>query len=269
MDRSAREEVNVLRQGVGSASARIRARDNELAPAIPALIAALEVALKQIVMDGRELGDIPDDLVEAVLSVCNRAEAAVVLVLKEIPPSWEGMATSPSTVCRLLFIAGCRAMETHDRQSIAVLREKIRALSHGATGKREIHGLGSQLTALSCWLLPSDSSRFLAWYVTMSQNVDDHEKANRALELCRIGAAALLADMPSVAIEALSEIKMMGTDLATLQDWVMSEATRTREKLLSDVSGRYLGDSPADALDAFFRLEIGLATFLAGPDDAA
>jgi hypothetical protein len=72
------------------------------------------------------------------------------------------------------------------------------------------------------------------------------------LFLLRIGGAALATGRLQVATTIASQLGSE-IDLSDSRISMSTEAVRTRETLLSDVGGRYLGDSPADTIDNFVQ----------------
>jgi len=259
-DRSGREEHNVLREGIGQAQARRRELDEDPVPVVPALLAALKVAIDQRVSKADNTGEIPELIVEGLLAASDSAEAGVAIALSAIPSDWSEIAGRPEHIIRILFMCGRRAMETADGRCLSLVREKVRSLYEGSYVDL-VRELGSELTSLACWLMPESAARFYEWFHELTNAESGKGKALTAVCLCRIGGAALTASMPSIAFSATSTMKARGLDVSTLESWVMSDEVRTHESIKSDLSGRYLGDSPADALANFFVFGKRLTTY--------
>jgi hypothetical protein len=258
--RAGQEEPNVLREGIALADAKRNLRDEEVAPVVPALKAALSVAIDQRVSKSTNVADIPELIVEALIASTDSAEAATSMGVKSIPSVWSEIAGRHEHIARLLFLCGRRAMEIADSRGLVLVRSKIHALFQG-NNQQLMRDLGSELTSLACWLTPQHAMRFCDWFVDLTKSDTGQSATHAALCLCRIGGAALSASMPSVAFASLSTIKARGHNVVVLRDWVMDDGLRTHEQLRSDLNGRYLGDSPLDALANFFKFSERLAPF--------
>jgi hypothetical protein len=88
------------------------------------------------------------------------------------------------------------------------------------------------------------------WYEELPADVE----SARSLGLCRIGAAALLAGVPSIAIRAADCLLRISPDPRVLRPVVLGGQVRSREIAESNMRGGYLGVSPADALADFLTL---------------
>jgi hypothetical protein len=258
---AAQSEPNVLREGIASSAARRRSRDEEPAPVVPALKAALRVAIDQRVSKREDVGDIPELIVEALVAVADRAESGPSMIMGSIPSAWSDITGKPFHISRMLFLCGRKALETADSPALALLRQKVKALVPGDPSGYLMRDLASELTALTCWLMPEAAAQFVLWFDEMTRVAVGTVDVGRNLCLFRIGSAALAAAMPSIAFSCVSAVKETGSDLIALRELMMRDEVRSNEELRSNLNGRYLGDSPSDALASFFTFAEQLLTF--------
>ena len=85
------------------------------------------------------------------------------------------------------------------------------------------------------------------WFEELATRVESDPR----LDLCRVGAAALVAGVPSVATRAAASVLRNTPNLPTLRHQVLGDPIRSREDTLSKIGGGYLGTSPGDALADF------------------
>lgn len=243
-----RHPAHVLRAGMVSAAAAARARDTERAPIVPALRDTVKATVRARLRDERDLADVPEMIFRALLRHSELAESAAAVAVTEVPHDWEQVRAHPSAVIEVLTMSGVRALELRDRQTIALVRDRVRGLS-GQHAKWVVGG-ASVLTALSCWLAPDTAGEMFTWYEKLAEGVEMEPR----LDLCRVGAAALVAGVPSVAVRAADDIVRTSPDLRILRRVVLSDLVRSREEAQSNVRGGYLGATPADALADFLTL---------------
>ena len=248
----------LLRRGVSSAAANQRERDLDLAPVVPALRATTLVTVSQWLKDDRELFDMPELVLGTLLEVSDRAEATASLIAFAIPDKPSSLTASPSDVGQLLTLAGIRAMETADNSTLAIVRERIRRLhpKDGLTG--ELAGVGSILTAICCWVLPTAAHQQLTWYLLLTGDKASAGQRANLMGLCRVGAAALLSGLPSIAFRVAKALANVSPDLDQVRMTVLADETRLSEETHSALRGRYLGDSPSDALASFLDFAASL-----------
>jgi hypothetical protein len=243
-----RHPPHTLRTNVESASAAVRARDNKPAPAIPALRDTVKATVRARLTDERQLADVTEKILGALLRHSELADSAAAMAVLAVPDDWERVRAHPSAVVEILIMSGVRALELRDRGTIALVRDRLQHLSDGHL-EWTVDG-ASVLTALTCWLAPDTADEMFDWYVKLAAGV----RATSGLYLCRIGGAALLAGVPSIAVRAAQAILQMSSDLHVLRGIILGDLIRTREVAQSDMRGGYLGRSPADALADFLTL---------------
>jgi hypothetical protein len=237
-----------LRTDVESAAAAVRARDAEPAPAIPALRDTVKAAVRARLSDERDLAGVPEKVLRALLRHSELADSAAATAVMVVPGNWAQVRARPSAVVEILIMSGVRALELRDRPAIAVVRDRLKRLSDGHV-QWTVDG-ASVLTALSCWLAPDSAGEMFTWYEELPADVE----SARSLGLCRIGAAALLAGVPSIAIRAADCLLRISPDPRVLRPVVLGGQVRSREIAESNMRGGYLGVSPADALADFLTL---------------
>lgn len=242
-----------LRPGVESAGAAIAKRDEELAPVIPALRSAVQTTVRRAVSQASDEGDLAEFILDSLLAVSGRAEATVAMGATSIPDSWNEIGAHPSAVGDLLARLATRAMETEDRPTLAVIRDRLQTLySDGDDAqKSEMLGTSSIVTAISCWVLPSDAPAFLENLRSLA--LHHGARWSALLGFCRAGAASLLVGLPTVALLTSVEVLAIEADIDKVEGRVLSETLRLREETNSRIRGNYLGDSPSDALADFVR----------------
>jgi hypothetical protein len=262
-----RHPAHVLRAGVGSAAAAERARDTEPAPIAPALRDTVKATVRAQLRGDRDIADVPEMILEALLRRSELAEWGATVAVTEIPQNWEQVGTHPSAVIQLLTMSGVRALELRDRQTIALVRDRLQRLSDQQFQRLSdqqaewVVGGASVLTALTCWLAPGVAGEMFTWYEKLADGV----KTELRLDLCRVGAAALVAGVPSVAVRAADGLLRTSPDLPLLRRFVLGDVVRGREEAHSTLQGGYLGASPADALADFLTMLERLQSVLSQP----
>jgi hypothetical protein len=243
-----RRATTMLRADVQTAAAAARARDDDLAPVIPALRDTVKPIVRARVADERDLADVPEMILGALLRRSERAESTAALAVMAVPDDWNQVRGRPGPLVKVLKMAGVRALELRDRQTVALVRNSLLRFS-AEHAERAVDG-ASELTALSCWLAPDTAGSWFTWY----ENLAAPAKPEPRLDLCRVGAAALVAGVPSVAIRAATGLLATSSDVPMLRQIVLSDVIRQREDTLSRIGGGYLGVSPGDALADFLAM---------------
>jgi len=116
---------------------------------------------------------------------------------------------------------------------------------------------------MCCWLWPSHAADQLAWY----ENLDTGDSKETTAGLVRVGAAALVASVPNVAVRAAATLSDRSIDLDKLREWLLSDTVRTYEDFNSRLRGEFLGTSPSDALANF--LDFARTIYSLSPGTAA
>jgi hypothetical protein len=240
-----RHADRLLRPGVETAAADARARDTGQAPVIPALRDTVKATVRARVAEERDLAGVPEMILRALLRRSELAEATAALIVIAVPGEWEQVRSRPSALMELLKMSGVRALELQDSATIALIRDRLEQLSDRHL--EWVVGAASELTALSCWLSPDTAGSLFTWFEELAARVESDPR----LDLCRVGAAALVAGVPSVAVRAAASVLRSTPDLPTLRHVVLSDRIRGREDTLSKIGGGYLGTSPGDALADF------------------
>lgn len=238
-------------RGSASAAAAERDRNRALVPVVPALRATTQAAALQRLKGDRELFDVPELILGTLLDASQRAEATTSVLLFTIPNRAADITISASDVGELVTMAAVRSMETADLQALAIVRERLRQLHDDERMRAELSGVASVLTAICCWVLPTAAHEQLEWYADLTAEAASAGKRSALLGFCRIGAAALLSGLPSVALQAASAVRGVNPNLEHVRTTVLGDETRVREETNSAIRGRYLGDSPSDALKNF------------------
>ncbi|MDQ1501618.1 MAG: hypothetical protein QOI86_4958, partial [Actinomycetota bacterium] len=138
-----------------------------------------------------------------------------------------------------------------DTQTLAIVRERLRHLHRDERMRGELSGVASVLTAICCWVLPTAAHDQFEWYANLTSEAAAAGSRSVLIGFCRIGAAAILSGLPSVALRAAAALRAVNPDLAQVRQTVLRDESRLREETRSAMRGRYLGDSPSDALKNF------------------
>jgi hypothetical protein len=244
------DERNVLRPDIDSTIRRARQRDGELAPVSPVLNVAVRLTMNNRLHHGQEVGDLPEYILRPILDATTLADGGCALASGLLPRSWEELSASAEQVGRLAELIAIRSMELGDRNSLVMVRTALDALAKEEPNRIALLDSGSIIAANSCWIFPIEGPRFADWYIDL---VGRRIRTPRmVLFLLRIGGAALATGRLQVATTIASQLGSE-IDLSDSRISMSTEAVRTRETLLSDVGGRYLGDSPADTIDNFVQ----------------
>jgi hypothetical protein len=240
-----RQADRLLRPGVSTAAADIRARDRNQAPVIPALRDTVKATVRARIAEERDLAGVPEMILRALLRQSELAEATAALIVIAVPGDWEQVRSHPDALMELLKMSGVRAFELQDSATIALVRNRLEQLSDRHSDW--VVGAASELTALSCWLSPDTSGSLFTWFEELGARVGSDPR----LSICRVGAAALVAGVPSVATRAAASVMRNTPDLSAFRRQVLGNPIRGREDTLSKIGGGYLGASPGDALADF------------------
>jgi len=253
-----REGGNVLRPDVDAASLKTRQSDTELTTVSPVLTVAVRLAVNNRLHVARELGDVPEYILGGLLEATTLADGACAVASGLLPRSWTEVVASPEQLGSLIVLIAIRALELDDRNSLVLIRTAIAALMRETEKRPALEDSGSIIAANSCWLRPNEAPRFGEWYYGLVK--DGRQQPRNALHLLRIGAAALASGRLQVAL--MMSAKLSDVDLGDLNLSMSNDPIRTRETLLSNTGGRYLGDSPADALAKFLQFAVSMRGIL-------
>lgn len=221
---------------------------------IPALRSTVKVVLREWLNEDAELYDVPELMTAALLRATARAEATAAMVAASIPRATGDIPVHATVVGEIITLVGVRAMETADIGTILNVRETVASLTTENRFAPEMLMVGSVLTAACCWSQPSRSHDQLGWFVRLPRGTGTTRDRAFVAGLVRIGGAALLASLPSVAVKAAFSIAAVEPDLAAIRARMLSEDSRAREDLHSSIRGQYLGSSPSDAIKNFLDL---------------
>lgn len=247
----ARDAETATGRRTASRSSLERDADRGLAPVVPALRATTQAAVSQRMRGDRELFDVPELILGTLLDVSERAEATTSILVFAIPNRAKNITIPASAVGELLTMAAVRSMETGDTLALGLARERLRELHTDANMRGELQGVASVLTAICWWVLPTAAHDQLDWYASLTAGAAAPGEQSALLGLSRVGAAAILSGLPSVALRAAAAVRGVNPDLAHVRQTVLGDETRLREETHSALRGRYLGDSPSDALKNF------------------
>ena len=255
---ASREERNVLRPDADAASRKTRQSEAELTTVSPVLTVAVRLAVNNRLHVARELGDVPEYILGGLLEATTLADGGCAIASGLLPRSWTEVVASPEQVGRLIELIAIRALELDDRNSLVLIRTAIAALMRDTENRPALEDSGSVIAANSCWLRPNEAPRFAEWYCGLVK--DGPQQPRNALRLLRIGGAALASGRLQVAL--MMTALLSGVDLSDPNLSMSNDAIRTREALLSNMGGRYLGDSPADALANFLQFAVSMRRIL-------
>ncbi len=236
---------------IASAAAAERARDRALAPVVPALRATIQAAVSQRMKGDRDLSDVPELILGTLLDATERPEAAASILVLAIPNRASAVTVPASAVGELLTLAAVRAMETADLQTLAIASHRLGQLHRDEKMRGELSALASVLTAICCWVLPTAAHDQLDRYAALTAEATAAGKRSVLIGFSRIGAAAILSGLPSVALRAAAAVRRINPDLDEVRQMVLGDENRLREETNSAMRGRYLGDNPSDALKNF------------------
>jgi len=222
------------------------------------LTVAVRLAVNNRLHVARELGDVPEYILGGLLEATTLADGACAVASGLLPRSWTEVVASPEQLGSLIVLIAIRALELDDRNSLVLIRTAIAALMRETEKRPALEDSGSIIAANSCWLRPNEAPRFGEWYYGLVK--DGRQQPRNALHLLRIGAAALASGRLQVAL--MMSAKLSDVDLGDLNLSMSNDPIRTRETLLSNTGGRYLGDSPADALAKFLQFAVSMRGIL-------
>jgi hypothetical protein len=216
------------------------------------LAAAIRIAVDHRLHGEQESGEVPEFLLTELLKSVSVADGGCAMATSRLPRSWDGVKASPEQVGRLAEVFATRALELQDRGSLVMLRTSLGALGSDPRGRAAMMDSGSIVAAMCSWAYPLDSLRFAEWYCELLKTeTDDLRRYVRYV--LRIGGAALASGRLHVAVRVASYLTAWDVDLDDPNISMANETNRVREALLSNMGGRYLGDSPADTLNNFMR----------------
>ena len=246
-----REGEDALGRGAASAEAAERERDRAIAPVVPALRATTQAAVAQRLKGDRELFGVPELVLGTLLEASERSEATTSVLVFAIPDRAKDITVPPSDVGELLTMAAVRSMETGDTVALRLTSERLGALHEDVGMRGELAGVASVLSAICCWVLPSAAHEQFEWYLALTAHHPAVGSRAPLIGICRVGAASILSGLPSVALRASGALVDANPNLEQVRETVLGDETRLREEAHSAMRGRYLGDSPSDALKNF------------------
>lgn len=255
--RAARQPAS-LRPDIGVAASSGAAHDRDAVPEIPALNATITAVIRALVSQPGTQGDVPSDVVRGLLLWSSPAESTATLAAYLVPSRWAEIECSPAAVVNILMICAVWALENQHSATTTLVRASLEQLAIDAGGPTTerldaVLDGSAAVTAMSCWLSPEQSSDNYAWYTRLPEST--LTSAAAYARLTRIGAAAHLAGTSGVAIRAAQAIATAGAGvLDGVEAFMLSAPIRIREAALSRAGGGYLGASPDDAVNNFFRL---------------
>jgi hypothetical protein len=239
-----------VQDALSSVSESVGKMDQELAPVIPALRAMIAGTMSSLSETSADRFDIPQTVLETLLTASGRAEGAAAMVIDGLPSDPNTAGESAITIGHVLTMAATRAMELEDTPTVGMARLRLRRLCGGPM-HQEMVLVASDLTSICCWIFPALALDQLDWYV---QLVGGESTAVQTAGFARVGASALLAGLPSVACRLVIWLHDKGVDIGTLRSSILDNASLRREQTRSMFHGGYLGESPAEALANFVEL---------------
>ncbi|MDX8037127.1 hypothetical protein SK803_43635 [Lentzea sp. BCCO 10_0856] len=268
------EVVNVhkLRPESSSAAATLRARDQEMAPVVPALKAVLSVAVSEYLNNPSDRMDTLDSFIWPLLSMTLEAEAAVGMVVYSVPTNLEKSGSGSHATTELLRQAGVRALELRSRSLFEQVVDRLKDVAKNESARSDAVGIISVLAAIACRFNQVHSiyavEAFLGILDRLAQTNSTAADTSRFIALWRVGAAGLLAGIPSVAVYVAQRIYGYGLD-ETLIVMGGSEEYMVSEMGRSNLRGMYLGDNAMDALANYVDFARELSSVFRLPPNSA
>jgi hypothetical protein len=260
-----------LRSTAQSAQASMRARDTEFVPVIPALRDSLRVAVRGRLESRQDLFNVPEAVIEPLLSSSGPAEAAVIMLTASVPTDADQANAGPGAAAELLRIAGIRALELRNSTAFGQVLDRLDRLSRSAAETSDAPEVTGVLAASACRFDVRLSQRAidhalgqLAASPADAANVTSLAPLRRLIILWRAGAAGLACGAISVAVYAAQRLFQLG-EQDSLDSMVSDQGLVAREALRSNLRGGYLGDQAEDALANFGTFLKSLAPVLGEP----
>lgn len=237
-----------LRADALPVQAERRARDDELAPIIPALREVLDLAARAH-LDAVGRFEVAGNLITPLLDATGESDGAVSVLPFLVPQAGRGRA-SPFAVTELLRLAGVRALELGASDSFrAVLGELDRLAAQDQTADEAVL-MTSILAATASGVDGARASEALLRVPTQVgalQRPPGRASAVRRRALWRVGAAALALGTYSVAVRAARLLRDTQDTHGVIAD-AADEAVLADEVLRSALRGGYLRVEAKDAL---------------------
>jgi hypothetical protein len=250
-------DVGSLRNGVLSAQAEVRARDDELVPVIPALRDTLRIAVEGRLNSRKDQFNVPGIIIEQLLSSSGQAEAAVDMLISAVASAAPEAVAGPRTATELLRIAGLRALELRHPSAFRQVLDGLDRLAGDSAGNSAAIDIASVLAATACRFDVRLSKRAIDWALARLDCTPADTTTSSALitwskvgVLWRAGSAGIACGAMSVAVySARTVFELRAQDsLATMAS---KRGMITREAVRSNLLSGYLGDQPEDALVNF------------------
>jgi len=237
-----------LRAGASPTQAERRARDNELAPIVPALREVLDVAARaHLASTGRF--EAAANLITPLLDATGESDGAV-SVLPFLVPQFTRGHSSPFAIMELLRLAGVRALELGASDPFRVVLDKLDRLAAQEQTADEAVLMTSILAATASGVDGAWASEALLRVPTQVealQRTQDWASAVRRHALWRIGAAALMLGTYSVAVSAARLLHDVQDTDGVIAD-AADEVVLAREVARSALRGGYLRAEAKDTL---------------------
>lgn len=246
-----REDAHNFRAQVESSAALARQHDEQIAPVIPALRAAIQAVVSSWSTAPDIAGETGQETIASILSFSEPADAVVSILVASMPQDLGGRGVNGVAVLETVRLAAVRALETNDTNAwnqVLDWLESVRGAPVAAAQQLSV------LAAIAARFSASASRAALTAFVKKSEQIGaDNKTMARALGYWRVGGAALSSGVLSVAVQvarlAIDE-QIHGVLIAGGKDRDLMAG----ERFKASIMGHYLGDSPEDTLAAFGRL---------------
>lgn len=234
-------------------------------PSIPAVRVAADSLMERLSVPCSETErEVLVDMVRQLVEVSGPEEhAAFVVALKAKEVIVNGGAEITGT--HILATCSETALDNDDSTTLSQVQSALEQTLLNSSGQTRPYVLesSSQIAAAATWKDYFRSHDFWKWFWQSTARCND-QPAGRLLGALRVGAAAMLADNYSLAIEIALDVSEESNPQA-LEGWMQNQTVAVREQTFSHMFGRYLGADAEASLREFTRF--AAKVFQSVPDD--
>ncbi|MCW2689594.1 MAG: hypothetical protein JWR37_4484, partial [Mycobacterium sp.] len=227
---------------------------------IPALGDSLRLVIRMILAAPEDLFRIPEVVIGGILDACGHAENADLVVALATPLAPAADENSTERRTELVRVAAVRSLQLGAHKNFLQAREHLSRLARNCGGTTTCPETCSVLAATACGFDASvarDTLTFALALVLAEEGASDDPSVRELNVLWRVGAAGLVTGTMSVALLAAQLVRQRHVDGLLAQHSQVERKLR-HEAARSDIQGRYLRDSPMDALANFAQFVAGL-----------
>jgi hypothetical protein len=255
--------IGGFRTAVQSTQAKMRARDNELVPVIPALRECLRIAVRKKLDSSGDLFEVHERIIQPLLSSCGEAEAAIEILTFAIPTDPKKTSAGSGPMTELLRYAGVRALELRSSNSFDRVIDQLDRLARNSDSTGDAVEVTSVLAATACRFDVRLATQAINRALIQIQANESESKAVglRIYALWRVGAAGLTCGALSVAVHVARRLVEHG-EQNVLISLASNEEMTAMEAFRSNLRDGYLGEQGIDALKGFGRFFAGLVPML-------